>query len=90
MQSLEYGYQPGNKKASSNNVVDDDLNSVYQTQGDRSANHGRTTGLTRSYSRHKLYSSGSMERIHGHENDGSGFERVIEYTDRNGNKMNFA
>lgn len=57
---------------------------VYETRGDRAANAGRTSGRTRSYSIHRRARSGSIDRIHGHENDGNIFERSIGHWDRNG------
>ena len=58
---------------------------VYETAGDRNANQGRSAGSrTRSYSIHRRERSGSVSRIHGHENDGNIFERSIGRWHRDG------
>lgn len=59
---------------------------VYETAGDRQTNRGRSASTrTRSYSIHQRQRSGSIVRVHGHENDGSILERSIGRWDRNGN-----
>lgn len=60
----------------------DTISSVYKTVEDR-AQHVDT----RSYSVHRTQRSGSVDRIHGHENlqNNNGFERKIGHWDRHGN-----
>jgi hypothetical protein len=61
------------------------LKSVYETVADRNRNRTLAPGKeTRSYSVHRERDSGSVDRIHGHENRGSGFERVIGGKHRDG------
>ncbi|MEY4561909.1 MAG: hypothetical protein RLZZ618_1186 [Pseudomonadota bacterium] len=63
---------------------------TYATAGDRAANaangEGERTGRQRSGSTHRHYRSGSVERVHWHNNahGGSQFEHTLGGVDRNG------
>lgn len=60
---------------------------IFETVGDRAANVGRQQ-RQRSYSIERRYRSGSIGRVHVHDNINSGnrqFEHVIGHTDRDGN-----
>lgn len=68
----------------------DTVNRRFQTRDDRAANAGREPGQPRqrSMSIERRYRSGSIDRIHVHNNVQNGnpqFSHVIGHTDRNGN-----
>ncbi|TQV87254.1 hypothetical protein [Aliikangiella coralliicola] len=68
----------------------DVINRMYETVADRQANRGLPSGdarRTRSGSLHRTRRSGSVDRIHFHENKHStGYtERSIGHWDRHGN-----
>lgn len=60
---------------------------TFETVSDRAANTGQAQ-RQRSYSIERRYRSGSIDRVHVHDNINSGnrqFEHVIGHTDRGGN-----
>ncbi|SDK97428.1 hypothetical protein [Aliiruegeria lutimaris] len=64
---------------------------VFETRADRAANAGIEPGQTRqrSYSIERRYRSGSIDRVHIHDNARSGnrqFRHVIGGWDRDGNQ----
>lgn len=70
-------------------MAEDTVNRVFETRDDRAANagiHPRET-RQRSYSVERRYRSGSIDRMHIHDNARNGnrqFEHVIGHWDRNG------
>ena len=71
-------------------MADETVNRVFETRDDRAANAGLAPNQTRqrSYSVERRYRSGSVDRVHIHDNARSGnrqFEHVIGHWDRNGN-----
>jgi len=62
---------------------------TFETRDDRAANAGINPGETRqrSYSIERRYRSGSIDRVHVHDNARNGnrqFEHVIGHTDQHG------